>query len=97
MTFPHSATIKRTTKEGTKYTFATLGTATCFLQPLDVESAQALGISFSQSSKLYLPISTDISSGDRVVIDGITYGVKGVQKLGYGSLEHKKAILEEQV
>ncbi len=94
MNFPHTATIRRQTKVGTKYTYADLSTTTCFLQQLDADKAQLYGMTFGKSYVCYLPIATDIVDSDRVVINSITYGVMGVKSEPYGSLQHKKAMVE---
>lgn len=94
MTYPHTATIHRKAKVGTKYTFATLASTSCFLQPLDDEKSQLYGIAFSKSFKCYLPDGTDIAEGDRMLINGDTYGVKGVSAFNYGSIAHGRATLE---
>lgn len=98
MTFPHSATIERKTKVGDKYTFDTLATSTCFVQPINAEESQLYGLVFSKSFRCYVPIDTDIKIGDRVIYGGETYGVRGVNTHDYvssKSLRHKKAMLEK--
>lgn len=94
MKFPHTATIHRKTKSGTKYTYGSVGTTKCFLQPLSPTEAQTFSVVFSQASKAYIPIATTILSGDRLIIDSITYGVQGIASRPYGNLAHKYAVLE---
>lgn len=95
MTYPHSAILKRTTKSGTKYTYGDNGTTECFLQPLDIAESQSVGITVSKGSYCYMPYATDIQMGDRAEINSVTYGVKGVEARDYGSLKHKKVLLEQ--
>ncbi len=94
MTYPHTAAILRTVKVGTKYTYAQIGVGVCFLQPLDSEMAQAYGVTMTKGFSCYLPILSDVLEKDRLIIDGTTYGVKGMRTHNYGGLKHKRAILE---
>lgn len=95
MTYPHTATIQRTAKVGTMYSFAEVGTTNCFLQPLDSVAAESYGIQFVKGSSCYVPYTTDVRVGDRLIIDGGTYGVKGMRSHSYGTLTHRKLALEE--
>lgn len=94
MTFPHSATIQRMTAIGTKFVYGTTGVTPCFLQPISAEVAQSYGLVVGKGSVAYLPSYAAVVDKDRLIIDGTTYGVKGVQHHQYGNLEHKKAVLE---
>lgn len=94
MRFPHVATVRRQYKLGTKYTYSDLGSAPCFLQQLDADKSQLYGMTFGKSFVCYLPITADVLDSDRVVINGITYGVMGIKSEPYGSLQHKKAMVE---
>jgi hypothetical protein len=94
MNFPHTATISRSIKTGTKYNYADDGTVKCFLQPIDSEEVELYGATFGKASICYLPSTSDVSESDRLVIGGITYGVKGVRHHNYGNLKHKRAIVE---
>ncbi len=94
MNFPHTATIRRQTKAGTKYTYADLSSTACFIQQLDAEKSQLYGMTFGKSFVCYLPIGADVVDSDCLVINAVTYGVSGFKSAPYGSLQHKKAILE---
>lgn len=94
MNYPHTAAILRTVKVGTKYTYAQAGVSVCFLQPLDSEMSIAYGVTMTKGFSCYIPLNADILEKDRLIIDGITYGVKGMRTHNYGSLKHKRAILE---
>lgn len=94
MNFPHTATIQASIKAGTKYTYADAGTTRCFLQPLSDEETQLFGMAFSKSFRCYIPFATEVTESMRLIIDGDTYGVRGVRTHNYGSLAHKRAILE---
>lgn len=95
MTYPHTGTLLRTTESLGKYTYASNGTVNCFLQPLSNQEAIDYSIVFSKASACYMPIGTDIESGDRITVLSKTYGVKGIKKYQYGGLTHLKAILAE--
>lgn len=94
MNFPHTASIQRTQASGGKYLFTTIGASICFLQPLSPDESQVYGLTFSKSAACYFPISIDVADGDRLIINGTTYGVRGVMSRVYGSVRHKKAIVE---
>lgn len=94
MNFPHVGVIRRSIKTGTKYLYGDFATTQCFLQPLDTTTAVAYGITFSKAFAAYTPLASDIKEGDELVIAGTTYGVAGVREHNYGSLTHKKAMLE---
>ncbi len=94
MRFPHTATVRRQAKVGTKYTYADASTTPCFLQQLDADKAQIYGMTFGKSYVCYLPIGADVVDSDRIVISGITYGVMGIKSEPYGGLQHKKAMVE---
>jgi hypothetical protein len=94
MTFPHTATVQRQVKVGTKSSYADQGTTQCFLQPLDSEFSQLYGITFGKGSSCYLPYTADVNEGDRLVISGKKYGVRGMREHNYGSLTHKRAVVE---
>jgi hypothetical protein len=93
--FPHTATVQRSTKTGTKYTYGDSGSTRCFLQPIDDEAAQLYGITFGKGWFCYLPYDSDVEVADRLLIDGTTYGVKGFRFHKYGNLKHKRASLEQ--
>lgn len=94
MNFPHTATISRMGADGDGYTYSSTGTTSCFLQPLDTEETQLFGMAFGKASVCYLPFTADVQTSDKLVIDGHTYGVKGVRSHNYGNLKHQRAILE---
>lgn len=95
MIYPHTATIERLQTVGTKYIFAPVGSTKCFKQPIDETSAQLFGLTFTKGSVLYLPLEADVREADRLTISGTQYGVRGVSSRDYGTLSHKKAVIEE--
>jgi len=95
MNFPHTITVKRLVASGTQYIYQDLSTIKAFVQPLDINSSNVLNQGFAQSSYAYLPIAADVVQNDRITYDGTLYDVRGVKSYKYGSLTHKKALLEE--
>jgi hypothetical protein len=95
VTYPHIATVSRQTKTGTKYTFAQSHDIRCFLQPLSNEESVSYGITMTKAYHCYMDLSADAIEGDRLLINGDTYGIKGFRVHDYGSLKHKRAILEK--
>ena len=95
MKFPHMASVERMVTTGSKYIYGALGSTKCFVQPIDAETAELYAVTFTKSSVAFLPIDADVKTSDRMIVSGTTYGVKGVMSRPYGSLKHKKAILEQ--
>lgn len=94
MRFPHTASIQRLVTTGDQHLFQASGSSACFLQPLSRVASQAEGISFGKGFNCYLPVNADVMEGDRLVINGVTYGVRGLTTWSYGKLAHKIAMLE---
>ena len=94
MLFPHSATVQASTKVGTNYTYVDTGSTICFLQPLSDQETQLYGMTFGKGFNCYLPFTSVVADKMRLIIDGVTYGVKGIKTYTFGSLKHKRALLE---
>lgn len=94
MTLPHTATVQRKSKVGAVYEYSTVGTTKCFLQPMDMETANAYGATFTKSFSCFVQLPTDVGTGDRLIIDGKTYSVSGYREHNYGSQPHRKLALE---
>jgi hypothetical protein len=95
MNYPHTATLSRLTASGSTFVFTSNGGTQCFLQPIDGETAELFAVTFTKGSAAYLPLTADVKVKDQMTIDGIKYGVKGLLNRPYGTLAHKKAILEQ--
>ena len=80
MTFMHTGTIRRASMVNDRSSFADLVTTKAFLQPIDNQTAELLNMEFGQGYYVYLPYGTNIKQGDRIIIEGDTYGVKGVKR-----------------
>lgn len=72
--------IKRATYSGTppKSTYADIGSATCYLRPLAEEAATMNGGQFGYAFNAIFEVSVDIREGDKIVISGVEYTVRGV-------------------
>lgn len=96
MRYPHTATVKRLVSSQGKQLFTSVGNPiACWLQPLDVEAANVVGMSFGKSYVCYFPLGSDVQEKDRIIIDGNKYGVRGIANRNYGGLKHMKAMVEE--
>lgn len=91
MRFPHTATIQRLTNSSGKYVYANNGSVKCFLQPADQIATEQFGLTLTRGSVIYLPLGSGVKEKDRLVVNGSTYGVKGVKVHNYGGLAHEKA------
>jgi len=73
-------------------TWATIATVQGLVQPKDsVEVAQLnqAGAVASDHS-IYLPATTDVDEADRLIYQGDTYQVDGLERRDYGKLRHIK-------
>ena len=97
--FVHSLVIERATAGALddygqpSQTWATSSTVRGLVQPKSSrEKAQAnqAGAVLSEFS-IYVPLATDLHAADRVVYDGATYQIDGIEQRAYGGLAHQKA------
>lgn len=95
MKFPHSATIQHNLKVGTQYTWTSVSSTPCLVQPLSDEATALYGLTFGKAFTCFLPFTVDVTERMRLVINGTTYGVKGLPVYDYGLNKHKKATLEK--
>lgn len=58
--------------------YASIGTATCYLRPLNEEQSSMNGMQYGQAYSAIFETSVDIREADKIVIDGIEYTVRGV-------------------
>jgi hypothetical protein len=88
-------TIKRQTYSGEKSSFASVGTATAYLRPLDLEQSTNNRVQFGLGFSLIFEVDVDIREGDKVTIDSVEYTVRGVVNHNRGSarIQYKKAII----
>lgn len=50
---------------------------------------------FSKSYSGEVAKDTDVKIGDRIIFDGVTYGVSGVRIHGFGNVASRRLLLEE--
>lgn len=95
MRFPHTATVQRLQETGGKFEYSNVSTVKAFLQPVSQEDAELFSLTFTKGSVVFLPINSGVKEKDRLVINGATYGIKGIISRAYGSrLNHDKAGVE---
>jgi len=86
--------IKRQTYASGKSSFASVGTATGYLRPLNEEQASVNGVQFGVGFNLIVEIDVDIREGDKVVIDSVEYTLRGVVNHDRGGLtKYKRALM----
>ena len=88
--------ITRQTYTGTpsKSSYASVGTATCYLRPLTEEQASMNGIQYGTGFSAIFETSVDIREADKITIDSIVYTVRGVVNHDRGSnTPYKRALL----
>ena len=72
------------------------GTAiVCAIQPLDAQDIALTEGHYGQGAKLFCDVTVDIKEGDKVVSDGISYIVRGVQNFNFGRNPHKECIISQ--
>ena len=87
--------IKRLSYSGTpkKGIYATTSTVKGYLRPLSEVQASDNGFQFGQAFVLLVDTSVDLKESDDVVVDGVTYKVKGVANHDRGGLAHRRALI----
>jgi hypothetical protein len=72
--------ITRQTYSGSpsKSSYASVGTATCYLRPLTEEQASMNGMQFGTGFTAIFETSVDVREGDKLTIDTVVYTVRGV-------------------
>ena len=87
--------IKRQTYVGDKSSFASVGTATAYLRPLNEEQSSNNGVQFGLGFSLIFEVDVDIREGDKVTIDSVEYTVRGIVNHDRGSalVQYKRAVI----
>lgn len=88
--------IKRQTYSGTpaKSVYASIGTATCYLRPLNEEQATVGGLQYGLAFSAIFETTVDIKEGDKIIIDSIEYTVRGIVNHDRGfNTSYKRALL----
>jgi len=90
-----TATIRRAATSDGKQVYADLYTGvSCRLEPASDQTAAINEVKFGQAFKVFFDRVVDIQTADQLVIDGVTYQVRGVKDmLGVSSsLSHKDVL-----
>ena len=74
--------IQRQTYTGNVSAYSSSSTTTGYLRSLDAEAASQNGFQYGYAFSLICELGVDIQVGDKVVIGGKTYDVKGVTSNG---------------
>lgn len=88
-----SVEIKRLSYVGDKSSLSTLATVSGYLRQMSEEQSSLNNIQYGQGFKLIVEDSVDIKATDNVVIDGVSYTVKGVASHDRGSEPYKSISL----
>lgn len=88
--------ISRQTYSGSpsKSSYASVGTATCYLRPLTEEQASMNGMQYGTSFSAIFETSVDIREGDKITISSVIYTVRGVVNHDRGlNTSYKRCLL----
>ncbi len=87
--------IQRLSYSGTpkKSSFGTVSTVKGYLRPLSEVQASDNGFQFGQAFVLLVDTSVDLRESDDVIIESVTYKVKGVANHDRGGLAHRRALI----
>lgn len=86
--------ILRKTYSNGKSSDASIGSGTGYLRPLNEQESGFASVQFGSAFSLIVETSLDIKEGDKVVIDSITYMVRGTVNHDRGGfLAYKKALI----
>lgn len=96
---PETATIQRGTDtvsgDGTSTSWATVATVSARLSPVGGAGSEGLGADQSIQAvadwRISLPVGTDVTARDRIVISGRTFEVSSVGARSYGAELHAYA------
>lgn len=84
----------RQTYTGNKSAYASVGTATGYLRPLNEQQSNFAGVQYGLGFSLIVETSVDIREGDKVTISGVTYLVRGmVNHDRGGATAYKRCLL----
>jgi hypothetical protein len=85
--------INRQVYVGDKSSYSSVGTATCYLRPLNEEQSASNGVQFGLGFSIIVECDVDIREGDKVTIDAVDYTIRGVVNHDRGiRTSYKKAL-----
>jgi len=64
----------------------------CYLRPMNEQQASVNNYQWGKAFNILVQDGIDIAEGDKVVIDGLTYNVRGVARHNRGREPYKKAV-----
>lgn len=88
--------ITRQTYSGSpsKSAFASVGTATCYLRPLNEDQASMNGMQYGTGFSAIFETSVDVREGDKITISSVVYNVHGVVNHDRGTnTSYKRCLL----
>jgi len=94
--FDKSVAIYRLSQTGSKSAYGETAETTVsgYLRPLDEEQSAINGIEqFGVGFRLWVEVDADIQVTDKVVIDSITYLIRGVKTINRLALSYKSCVL----
>lgn len=90
-----TATIRRASASDGKQVYANVYTSVpCRIEPASDQTAAINEVKFGQAFKVFFDRAVDVQTADQLVIDTVTYQVRGVKDmLGFASsLSHKEVL-----
>ena len=81
-TSQNTITIQRQTYTNGVSAFSTVGTANAYLRSLSMQVAAQNGFQYGFAFSLICEVNVNLKVGDKVIISGTTYTVKGVATKG---------------
>lgn len=96
---PHVADIKRLGDNGNgKRTVVTVAAAIpCWIQPLSAEASQTYGMAIGTGFMMFTTEDYAVQTGDQVIWNGASYGVRSVQYFDFGNNPHYEIALTKEV
>jgi hypothetical protein len=95
----HTCTIKRNAAVGTngRRQLSDLYTAVpCLALPMGLSTAVSNGFSLGKAYDVFFADGQDVKPGDKLIIDGASYLVKGVQPFKVPTVGHIRALCSQE-
>ena len=91
-----SCEIKRLSRTGDKIDFVTHNTIKAHKQPLTEAYRESFEGDFSKGYVLYADVDSGVKNSDEIVIDSVSYFVRGVKTWDALSIKHLEILIEEK-
>lgn len=86
--------IQRLSYNGTNGTWDEINAnVRCYFRPLSAEQAAVNNFQWGRAHTILVQDSIDVAEGDKIIIDGDTYNVRGVVRHNRGREPYKKAVV----